>query len=144
MSQLPPPGWYPDADSRFQRWWDGQRWTDALQMLPPSPPVLVAQSNGLATASLVGGIAAAAVAALAVVTAIGIDPLLLLFMVAGTVTSLATGIPGLIRANRLQPHVGRARAVWGIALGAGALVLVAAVVTIAVITTGGGTDVTSA
>ncbi len=144
MSQLPPPGWYPDADTRYQRWWDGQRWTESRQALPPSTPVLVAQSNGLATASLVGGIAAAAVAALAIITAIGIDPLLVLFMVAGTIVSLATGIPAFVRANRLQPHVGRARSVWGIALGAGALVLVAAVVTIALITTNGGTNVTSA
>ncbi|MGH1522884.1 DUF2510 domain-containing protein [Leifsonia sp. L25] len=39
MSQLPPPGWYPDADTRFQRWWDGLRWTDAVRPLAPSAPV---------------------------------------------------------------------------------------------------------
>ena len=142
MSQLPPPGWYPDADTRYQRWWDGQRWTESRQALPPSTPVLVAQSNGLATASLVGGIAAAAVAALAIITAIGIDPLLVLFMVAGTIVSLATGIPALVRANRLQPHVGRVRAVWGIALGFGALAVVAAVVTISLATANGSSGIT--
>ncbi|KQR52353.1 hypothetical protein ASF88_12455 [Leifsonia sp. Leaf336] len=142
MSQLPPPGWYPDADTRYQRWWDGQRWTESLQALPPSTPVLVAQSNGLATASLVGGIAAAAVAALAIITAIGIDPLLVLFMVSGTIVSLATGIPALVRASRLQPHVGKVRAVWGIALGVGAVAVVAAVVTISLVTAHDGSSLT--
>jgi hypothetical protein len=33
-----PAGWYPDATSGGVRWWDGQRWTDAHQPPPPSPP----------------------------------------------------------------------------------------------------------
>lgn len=144
MTQLPPPGWYPDADSRYQRWWDGQRWTDSLQAVPPSAPVFLPQSNGLATTSLVGGIASSAVAALAIITAIGIDPLLALFMLAGTVVSLAAGIPALVRANRMQPHVGRARSVWGIVLGAGAIVLVAVIGTVELIAAIGGADATSA
>ncbi|MCI0158401.1 DUF2510 domain-containing protein [Leifsonia shinshuensis] len=144
MSQLPPPGWYPDADSRYQRWWDGQRWTDSLQAVPLSAPVLVAPRNGLATAALAGGIAAASIAALEIVTAMGIDPLSLLLMVAAAAVALATGIPGLVRANRLDPHVGRSRAIWGIVLGAAAIVLVAAAVTLAMILTNGGATGTAA
>lgn len=144
MSQLPPPGWYPDADSRYQRWWDGQRWTESLQAIPSHAPVLLAQSNGLATAALGGGITSAAIAALALITAIGIDPLLMLLMVAGTAISVASGIPALVRANRMQPHVGKARAVWGVVLGGGSLVVVAAVVTVALLTSTGGTTVTGA
>ncbi len=144
MSQLPPPGWYPDADSRYQRWWDGQRWTDSLQAVPLSAPVLVAPRNGLATTALAGGIVAAAIAALAIATAMGVDPLTVLLMVAGAAVALATGIPALVRANRLVPHVGKSRAIWGIALGAGAIVIVAAVVTLALILTNGGSSGTSA
>ncbi|MBN9631200.1 MAG: DUF2510 domain-containing protein [Actinobacteria bacterium] len=144
MSQLPPPGWYPDADSRYQRWWDGQRWTDSLQAVPLSAPVLVAPRNGLATTALAGGVVAAAIAVLAVLTATGIDPLTVLLMVAGTVVALATGIPALVRANRLDPHVGRARAIWGIALGAGAILIVAAAVTFALVVMNGGSGGTSA
>ncbi|MBO1737255.1 DUF2510 domain-containing protein [Leifsonia sp. TF02-11] len=144
MSQLPPPGWYPDADSRYQRWWDGQRWTDSLQAVPLSAPVLVAPRNGLATTALAGGVVAAAIAVLAVLTATGIDPLTVLLMVAGTVVALATGVPALVRANRLDPHVGRARAIWGIALGAGAILIVAAAVTFALVVMNGGSGGTSA
>lgn len=144
MSQLPPPGWYPDADSRYQRWWDGQRWTDSLQAVPLSAPVLVAPRNGLATTALAGGVVAAAIAVLAVLTATGIDPLTVLLMVAGIVVALATGIPALVRANRLDPHVGRARAIWGIALGAGAILIVAAAVTFALVVMNGGSGGTSA
>lgn len=37
MSDLPPPGWYPDATGR-QRWWDGQRWTEHAADQPPAVP----------------------------------------------------------------------------------------------------------
>lgn len=33
----PAPGWYPDAQGTT-RWWDGYRWTAAVQPVPPPPP----------------------------------------------------------------------------------------------------------
>jgi hypothetical protein len=124
MSQLPPPGWYPDADSRYQRWWDGQRWTDALQAVPPSAPVVVAPRNGFATTGLVGGIVAAAVTVFALVGGVGLDPLTVLLALICAGVGIAWGIPGLVRANRLQPPVGKARAIVGLSLGGATIVLV--------------------
>lgn len=122
MSQLPPPGWYPDADTRFQRWWDGLRWTDAVRPLAPSAPVAgPPPGNGFATASLAAGVVAAAVVVLALALGGGIDPLLALLILVGVGLSVGFGIPGLVRARRLAPHVGRARAIWGICLGGAAL-----------------------
>ena len=122
MSQLPPPGWYPDADTRFQRWWDGLRWTEAVRPLAPSAPVDdPPPANGFATASLAGGVVAAAVVVLALALGGGIDPILALLILAGVGLSVGFGIPALVRAGRLAPHVGRARAIWGICLGGGAL-----------------------
>lgn len=123
MSQLPPPGWYPDADTRFQRWWDGLRWTDAVRPLAPSAPVAgPPPTNGFATASLAAGLVAAAVVVLALATG-GVDPLLALLILVGVGLAVGLGIPALIRADRLAPHTGRARAIWGICLGGGALVV---------------------
>jgi len=28
---LPPAGWYPNADHGYDRWWDGQAWTQHVQ-----------------------------------------------------------------------------------------------------------------
>lgn len=130
MSQLPPPGWYPDADSRYQRWWDGQRWTDARQELPPSAPVLVEPRNGLATTSLVGGAASAFVTAFGLLSGVGLDPLLVLLIVACSGVGIAWGVAGLARAQRLRPHPGRARAVWGLCLGLGSVLLVVLLLTV--------------
>ncbi|MGH1522883.1 hypothetical protein ACRAWC_01815 [Leifsonia sp. L25] len=74
---------------------------------------------------------AAAVVVLALATGGGIDPLLALLILVGVGLSVGLGIPALIRAGRLATHVGRTRAIWGISLGAGALlacVLVVALV----------------
>lgn len=36
--QLPPPGWYLDPGiPGLLRWWDGQRYTEHTQPLPPQP-----------------------------------------------------------------------------------------------------------
>jgi uncharacterized protein DUF2510 len=36
---LAPAGWYPNPDGTPSlRWWDGSRWTDAVQESPPPPP----------------------------------------------------------------------------------------------------------
>ncbi|MEY9953925.1 DUF2510 domain-containing protein [Leifsonia sp. EB34] len=123
MPQLPPPGWYPDADTRLQRWWDGLRWTDSVRPLAPSAPVAgPPPSNGFATAALAAGIVAAAVVVLALATGGGFDPLLALLTLLGVGLSVGLGIPALIRAGRLAPQrIGRARAIWGICLGGGAL-----------------------
>lgn len=129
MSQLPPPGWYPDADTRFQRWWDGSHWTEVVRPLAPSAPVAgPPPANGLATAALVSGIVAAGVVVLALATGSGVDPLLALLILAGAGLSIGLGVPGLIRAGRAAGHVGRARAIWGICFGAGALLACALVV----------------
>jgi hypothetical protein len=139
MSQLPPPGWYPDADTRFQRWWDGLRWTDAVRPLAPSLPVAgPPPTNGLATASLAAGIVAAAVVVLAVTLRVGVDPLLALLILVGVGLSVGLGIPALIRAGLLPRHLGRARAVWGICLGAAALL--GCVLVVALVFGGAGVD----
>jgi hypothetical protein len=40
MSQLPPPGWYPDPESTsLLRWWDGQRWGALPREATPDAPV---------------------------------------------------------------------------------------------------------
>ena len=39
----PAPGWYPDpGGSQGQRWWDGQAWTQTVQLptAPTPPPVI--------------------------------------------------------------------------------------------------------
>ncbi|QNE34554.1 DUF2510 domain-containing protein [Leifsonia shinshuensis] len=139
MSQLPPPGWYPDADTRFQRWWDGLRWTDAVRPLAPSLPVAgPPPTNGLATASLAAGVVAAAVVVLALTLGGGVDPLLALLILVGVGLSVGLGIPALIRAGVLPQHLGRARAVWGICLGAGALL--GCVLAVALVFGGTGVD----
>ncbi|WP_426623408.1 DUF2510 domain-containing protein [Leifsonia sp. McL0607] len=144
MSQLPPPGWYPDADSSYQRWWDGQRWTDALQVVPPSAPVLVEPRNGLATTALVGGAAAAFVTAFGVASGFGLDPMMVMLIVVCSVVAIGWGIAGLARAQRLQPHLGRARAIGGLCLGVGSVLLV--VLLLAMVFTAGpvGGGITSA
>ena len=35
--QNPDAGWYPDPAGSGQRWWDGERWTDATRDPAPSP-----------------------------------------------------------------------------------------------------------
>lgn len=130
MSQLPPPGWYPDADSRYQRWWDGQRWTDSRQELPPSAPVLVEPRNGLATTALVGGSAAAFVTLFGLASGVGLDPLLVLLIVACSTVAIGWGIAGIARAQRLHPRLGLARAICGLCLGTGSVLLVALLLTV--------------
>ncbi|WP_163008344.1 DUF2510 domain-containing protein, partial [Streptomyces sp. S5] len=41
MTQVTPPGWYPDPGHegdgpRQERWWDGGRWTDSLRPAGPA------------------------------------------------------------------------------------------------------------
>jgi hypothetical protein len=43
----PPPGWYRHhADPRYERWWDGQQWTEQTRMPPDevSRPIQVGRS----------------------------------------------------------------------------------------------------
>ncbi|RMI13738.1 DUF2510 domain-containing protein [Cellulomonas triticagri] len=120
------PGWYYDAGTGSQRWWDGQAWTERRQPAAdgaastapyasqphgqqpypqqpyaPARPVL---TNHPATAGLVLGIVAMVVNVLTIPSIVGI------------VLSSA----GLRRANQLAAHgyaaVGRAKAGWGLAL----------------------------
>ncbi|MFK3670093.1 DUF4333 domain-containing protein [Leifsonia aquatica] len=126
MSQLPPPGWYPDTDPLFQRWWDGNQWTEHRQLLSQSTPAIVATRprNGLATNSLCGGIVGAVVALFTAAGSGGVTPLALLFALAGAGSALGWGIPALLRARTLQPPVGKGRATWGIAAGGTGLIVV--------------------
>jgi uncharacterized protein YxjI len=42
----PPPAWYPDpAGSGGSRWWDGQRWGEQAQQVPPLPPPAAAPAG---------------------------------------------------------------------------------------------------
>lgn len=129
MTQLPPPGWYPDADPRFQRWWNGQQWTEDRQPLPQPAPV-VAQpartglsTSALATNALCGGIVGAVVSFATSMSSGGVTPLALLFALAGVGSALGWGIPALIRSKTANPPVGRGRATWGIAVGGTGLVV---------------------
>jgi hypothetical protein len=37
MEQTPPPGWYPDPEYRgYQRFWNGQQWTDDRTFVRPA------------------------------------------------------------------------------------------------------------
>lgn len=132
MSQLPPPGWYPDADGRYQRWWDGQRWTDTLQEVPLSLPVLVEPRNGLATTGLVGGAVSAVVTLFSLSRGFLLDPLTVLLVVCCAAIATGWGTAGLVRAQRLQPHLGRARAIGGLCLGVASLLLVVLLLTVLV------------
>ncbi|MCP3975051.1 MAG: DUF2510 domain-containing protein [bacterium] len=39
MSELPPPGWYDDPTSPvFERWWDGQQWSEQTRRKMAEPP----------------------------------------------------------------------------------------------------------
>lgn len=116
--------------TRYQRWWDGQRWTESRQELPPSAPVHVEPRNGLATTALVGGMAAAFVTLFGLGSGFGLDPLLVLLIVGCSTVAIGWGIAGVARARRLHPHLGRARAIWGLCLGSGSMLVVAVLLTV--------------
>ena len=78
MTELPPPGWYADADdSRYQRWWDGRVWTTTVRLAAapaeatagahPLPP-----RNATAAVSLAFGVAAVGVVLLIILLVWGV------------------------------------------------------------------------
>lgn len=127
MTQLPPPGWYADAtDNRYQRWWDGQIWTDTIRLAAATPPVGVEPGrpkNGVAIVSLVFGIIGAVIAVVVIGTRTGITPLIIIGIFAFGATAVATGIPALIKSGRLTQNTGRAFAITGLAVGGVAIIL---------------------
>jgi hypothetical protein len=124
----PPPGWYLEPPTGRQRWWDGIQWafyppegheTGAVRPIgstgptPAYPYAGVAYpatypgpTNGLATASLV----------------LGIVGVVMCTLVLPSVLAVVFGIVGVTTANRLG-GAGKAKAVWGLALGGIALVV---------------------
>lgn len=97
-------GWYADTTTpQFERWWDGQQWTQHLRAAPPGNEVWAARpapasngqaGNGLAVTSLVSG--------------------LLWLLWIGSITAVVTGIVAL-RRKVTGGHQGMAIA--GIVLG---------------------------
>jgi hypothetical protein len=129
---VPKAGWYPDPSGRFDlRYFDGTSWThhvsvrgqpgvDSLSAHPPAvvwvsaiaPPS--ANSNGMATASLVLGVGAAAVSATIV------------FGIIALPVAIAAFVLGLLahrRSARDPRRIGRDHAIAGMALGSAAAIV---------------------
>ena len=124
-----PPGWFPEAPTGRQRWWDGIQWAfyapDVAAAAAPTPlrptptnpyagvvyPTTYAHpTNGMATASLVLGI-------IGVVACTFVVPSLL---------ALVFGTLGLLAASS-RGGVGKGKAIWGIVLGGLVLAILIAI-----------------
>jgi Protein of unknown function (DUF2510) len=119
------PGWYADPLRRFElRWYNGTAWTadvsrggerfvDPLGVtVPPEAPTVAASGGGAATASMVLGIVAIALAWVPFVVVLGI---------LAAVLALVFGWVGFRRAG--SGGSGRSRAVVGLVTGASALLV---------------------
>ncbi len=136
MTQLPPPGWYPDArDPSWQRWWDGRTWTETVRqadVVTAAPvPVAARPGNAAAVVGLVFGVVAAGFALLGTR---GLDPLLALLVVGCGTTALATGIPAAVKARRSHQRTSLVLGTVGAALGGAAVTL--AVLAVVLVLTG--------
>jgi hypothetical protein len=95
-----PQGWYPVPDSNQERFWDGERWTNAYRHLPIAG--LVPQSakyNGLAVASMVLGIVSLVLWYVGIVTGI---------------VSICLAVPALKKCAPNGPDKGRNMAIAGL------------------------------
>lgn len=96
-----PAGWYPDGQGRM-RWWDGTAWTEQFAPAAGTPSVgvmVVRPTNGLAIASMVIGIVAAALSFTII--------LIFIAMPLGVV-ALVLGIVALLMAKNIGAGVGPA------------------------------------
>ena len=114
-----PQGWYPVPDSNQERFWDGEKWTNAFRQnmsqgfAPPS-----AKYNGLAIASMVLGIVSLVIFYFGIVTGI---------------VSICLAVPALKKCEPEGPDKGRKMAIAGLVCSIVALSIWALVILIAVI-----------
>jgi hypothetical protein len=100
-----PAGWYLDAGSGRNRWWDGSGWTENFQ----TATTAVAIKNGPATASLILGIIGIVLMAI---------PLFIGLFLGGIpdIIAVILGIVGLTN-QAAKARIGRGMAITGIILG---------------------------
>ena len=114
-----PQGWYPVPDSNQERFWDGEKWTNAFrQNMSQGFATPSAKYNGLAIASMVLGILSLVIFYFGIVTGI---------------VSMCLAVPALKKCEPEGPDKGRTMAIAGLVCSIVALSIWALVILIAVI-----------
>lgn len=116
-----PAGWFPDPGVPGQsRWWDGQRWTEHVQLVPPVLPAQPFAGPPSEQPATAGNTFAGWGLGVGIGSVVLSAPWPLLTIVTSLV-ALVFGFLGLQRSNTVRR--GRTIAVWGLSLAAIGLVL---------------------
>lgn len=111
-------GWYPDASTGQQRWWDGTQWTE--HVAPPAAPAASAAPQQMFVTyqkNSTNGVALAAVILGAAGTALSLIPILGVFLCwAPALLGIIFGFVGLSNAKKLN-GLRKTAALWGVILG---------------------------
>lgn len=114
-----PAGWYPDAATGHQRWWDGSTWTDHTAPAGIAAPAGAAPQQMFVTyqKNSTNGIALAAVILGAFGTALAFIPLAGVFLCwLPALLGIIFGFIGLSNAKKLN-GLRKTAALWGVILG---------------------------